>query len=175
MWTCQGGAPALASVEVKPEIEPQNTPARGARPDADIAARGPEPAPQDEGRADNPDREPHRGIRHIGREQSAGGDTDQSARNQDFQIPGIPMPPVGPDRDHILHQQDRQHDRDRLQRRNDQREQWRCDHADAGEAALGKAKQRHGNHRDRPEQGVGGEGQGGLVLRRIKPPPLRRR
>ena len=36
-----------------------------------------------------------------------------------------------------------------------------ADHADAGEAALGEAKQGHGDRGDDPEQRFGGEMQGG--------------
>ena len=74
-------------------------------------------------------------------------DADHRAGQHHLQVPAVIVAPVPPDRDHVLHHQDRQQDRERLQRRHREREQRRRRHADAGEAALGEADQQHGGER----------------------------
>ena len=156
MCTCQGGAPALASVEVKPRQRAPEHAARNALGRMPISPLvGPNQRHSTNGRADHADREPHRCIRHIGREQSrharrrSGRPGSAPSGSRHPSAAGRPSTEIT-----SCEKQDRQHDGDRLQRRHDQRKQRRRHHADAGEAALGEAKQRHGDRSDDPEQRV---------------------
>jgi hypothetical protein len=63
--------------------------------------------------------------------------------------------PVDPNRDGVLHDQDRQQDRGRLQGRQNGREERRRDHPDAGKAALAEPERRHRDDGKRIEQRIG--------------------
>ena len=64
-------------------------------------------------------------------------DAHRHARDHDLQVPGAPVMPIGPDREHVLGQHGRQDDRGGLQRRHIQRQQRQRHDAEAEEPALG--------------------------------------
>jgi len=98
-------------------------------------------------------------------EQRCDGDAEHCADQQHLQVPGVPIAPVDPDRDGVLHDQDRQHDGGRLQGRQRQREQRGRDHADAREATLAEPKQCHCRDGEQIEQRIGDDGHaaGGIL------------
>ena len=75
-----------------------------------------------------------------------------------FTFQRVPVAAIPPDRNRVLHHQDRQQDRERLQRRHGEREQRRRRHADAGEPALGEADQQHRDECDGEEERIGNTG-----------------
>ena len=76
-------------------------------------------------------------------------DAQHAPRQHHLQVPGAPVVAVDPDRDGVLHEQDRQQDRGGLQRRQNRRKQRGRDDADAGKPALAEAERRHRDKLDR--------------------------
>jgi len=66
---------------------------------------------------------------------------------------------IGPDRNRILDDQDRQQDRRGFERRHDQREQRRRQHAETGKTALAQPEEGHGRNGEKVEQRIGDHGQ----------------
>ena len=88
----------------------------------------------------------------------ASADADHRAGQHHLQVPAVIVAPVPPERNDVLHEQDRQQDRERLQRRHREREQRRRRHADAGEAAFGEPDEQHGDQRGDEENRIGEQG-----------------
>ena len=105
--------------------------------------------------ADHPDDQPHDIVRDHRADRPGEADAQYGAGQHHLQVPAVPVAPVPPDRDHVLRHQDREQDRERLQRRHREREQRGRRHADAGEAALGEPDQQYGEEGDEQEEGVG--------------------
>ena len=100
------------------------------------------------------------------REQRADRHSGNHAGDHDLQVPGAPVAPVGPDGESVLRERGRQDDRGRLQRGHIERQQRQPHHAQAEEAALRQAEQRHRDDGEQIEPGIGDHdaragGQGG--------------
>ena len=89
-----------------------------------------EPMAQHEGGGDQSDRQPDVGGRQRRRHQRAERDPHRHAGDHDLQVPGAPVAPIGPDREHVLRQHGRQQDRGRLHRRQQERHQRQRHHAE---------------------------------------------
>ena len=70
-----------------------------------------------EGDSDDPDHQPDKLIVHPFEGQHADHRADQAADNEHFHARAVPVPAIGPYAHQVHHAQDRQHDRDRLNRR----------------------------------------------------------
>ena len=119
-----------------------------------LQALGAEPGIERERHPDEPDHQPHERIRHLGGQRPGDTDADEAARQHHLQVPGAPVTPVDPDRDQVLHDQDRQQDRGRLQRRQDGRQERRRHDPDARKPALAETERRHRDDRERIEQRI---------------------
>src|SRR6266568_4234811 len=73
-------------------------------------------------------------------------------------MPGAPVAPVDPHRDHVLRDQDRQQDRGSLQRRQNRCEQRSRHHPDPGKASLAEAERRDRDNGDGIEKRICDDG-----------------
>ena len=125
------------------------------RPPEISAKPGSKPGVEHERQRDRSHGQLDRGVGEIACEQPGHTDAEDRAGQQHLQVPATPFAPIGPHRDGVLADEDRQQDGGAFERRHDQRDKRCRDHAEADEAALAKAEQRHRGNGHQVEQRIG--------------------
>ena len=120
---------------------------------------------QSKPRCDQTHDQPHRRIRHMGRERPADRGAQQRTGKHGFQGRIVLLAAPGPHREHVHHHEDGKQDRSRLNRRDGQRHDRHAEHAErTTETALRQPDKRDRQDGGDPEGRIGHDAHAGSLF-----------